>query len=57
MRYLFRTSHSLDPAPLAALLPDFRLTPLDEVLRAELATLAPNLMTPHGRSISAQTGR
>ncbi len=57
MRYLFSTSHALDPAPLAALLPDFRLTPLDDVLRAELATLAPNLMTPHGRSISAQTGR
>ena len=57
MRYLFSTSHALDPAPLAALLPDFHLTPLDDVLRAELATLAPNLMTPHGRSISAQTGR
>lgn len=39
MRYLFDTSHSLDPAPLARLLPDFRQTPLDEVLRQEIAVL------------------
>lgn len=57
MRYLFNTSHSLDPAPLAALLPDFRLTPLDDVLRAELAALAPTLLQAQGRSISTQTGQ
>ena len=57
MRYLWETSHQLDPAPLAALLPDFRLTPLDDVLRAELSVLAPNLLMPQGRSMSAQTGR
>ena len=39
MRYLFDTSHQLDPAPLARLLPDFRATPLDEVLRQEIAAL------------------
>ena len=57
MRYLFDTSHTLDPAPLTALLPDFRLTPLDDVLRAELAVLAPLLLAPQGKSMSAQTGR
>ena len=39
MRYLFDTSHRLDPAPLARLLPDFQATPLDEVLRQEIAAL------------------
>ena len=57
MRYLFDTSHALDPAPLTALLPDFRLTPLDDVLRAELAELAPHLLAPQGKSMSAQPGR
>ncbi len=57
MRYLWRTSHSLDAAPLAALLPDFRLTSLDDVLRAELAVLAPRLLAAYGTSISTQTGR
>ena len=57
MRYLFDTSHALDPAPLTALLPDFRLTPLDDVLRAELAVLAPQMPGAQGTTISAQTGR
>ena len=57
IRYLWRTSHSIDPAPLAKLLPDFRVTPFDDVLRAELAVLAPKLMQPQGTSISTQTGR
>lgn len=57
MRYLFDTSHALDAAPLARLLPDFRLTPLDDVLREELAVLAPGLLAPQGRMTSAQTGR
>ena len=57
MRYLFNTSHALDPAPLARLLPDFRLTPLDEVLGHELQVLAPELLVPQGSAISAQTGR
>ncbi len=46
MRYLYDTSHSLDPAPLAALLPDFRPTPLDDVLRQHLERLAPGLLAP-----------
>ena len=57
MLYLWNTSHSLDPAPLAALMPDFRPTPLDEVLRQELVVLAPGLANPQGRLITAQTGR
>lgn len=57
MRYLHDTSHSLDPAPMAALLPDFRLTPLDDVLRQEIAVLAPALPPSQGRLITAQTGR
>ena len=57
MRYLWNTSHSLDPTPLAALMPDFRPTPLDEVLRQELVVLAPGLTNPQGRLITAQTGR
>jgi nucleoside-diphosphate-sugar epimerase len=55
MRYLYDTAHALDPAPLARLLPDFRATPLDEVLRQELAVLAPGRM-PQGSATSAQTG-
>ena len=57
MRYLWNTSHSLDAGPLTALLPDFRLTPLDDVLRAELAVLAPELLEPQGKVMLAQTGR
>ncbi len=58
MRYLFDTSHALDPAPLRALLPEFQVTPLDDVLREELAVLAPDLLLPaHGSTMSAQTGR
>jgi nucleoside-diphosphate-sugar epimerase len=58
MRYLFDTSHALDPRPLQAILPDFRMTSLDDVLRAELAILAPKMVLPsQGMKISAQTGR
>jgi nucleoside-diphosphate-sugar epimerase len=57
MRYLYDTQHALDPAPLSRLLPDFRVTPLDEVLRAEVRVLAPDLLAPQGNAISAQTGR
>ena len=48
MRYLFDTPHSLDPAPLSRLLPAFTLTPLDEVLRQELAVLAPEMALVEG---------
>ena len=57
MRYLFNTSHALDAGPLARLLPEFRLTSLDDVLRQELAVLAPGMLASQGRAISAQTGR
>lgn len=53
MRYLYDHSHALDPAPLAALLPDFRPTPLDTILRAHLAHLLPD----QGSEILTQTGR
>jgi nucleoside-diphosphate-sugar epimerase len=39
MRYLWDHPHSLDGATLAALLPDFRPTPLAEVIAAQLAAL------------------
>ncbi len=35
MRYLHALPHRLDPAPLAALLPEFRTTPLAEVVAAQ----------------------
>lgn len=38
MRYLYDLDHALDPAPLAALFPDFRATPLEPVLRGHLDT-------------------
>lgn len=41
MRYLYETDHALDPAPLQALLPDFRMTGLDEMVAAHLAPAAP----------------
>lgn len=40
MRYLFQTDHALDPGPMARLLPDFRLTPLEEILRQEIEALS-----------------
>lgn len=58
MRYLFDTSHALDAGPLQAILPDFRLTALDAILREELTVLAPSLsQSSHGTTISTQTGR
>lgn len=32
MRYLYNLPHRLDPAPMAALLPDFQTTPFAEVV-------------------------
>ena len=40
MRYLFDTPHTLDHGPLSRLLPDFQPTPLDEVLRQQIAALS-----------------
>lgn len=48
MRYLYGHDHALDPAPLAALLPDFRTTTLDEMLAAHL---------PGYSAMSTQTSR
>ncbi|WP_227754285.1 epimerase [Stagnihabitans tardus] len=48
MRYLYDHSHSLDPAPVQALFPDFRATPLDVVLREHL---------PGHSAMVTQTGR
>jgi nucleoside-diphosphate-sugar epimerase len=39
MRYLFNLPHQLDPAPLARLLPDFRATPPEDVLRQQVKAL------------------
>lgn len=50
MRYLYDLPHSLDPAPLRALLPDFHPTPLDDILRAHLPVV-------QGSEMSTQTGR
>lgn len=41
MLYLNRFSHELDPAPLSALLPGFRMTPLDTIIAAHLQTAQP----------------
>lgn len=40
MRYLFSLSHSLAGDKIASLLPEFQLTPLDEVLRTSLRAVA-----------------
>ena len=56
MRYLYDLPHELDPAPLAALLPDFRMTSLDTVLREHIERLIPHGVT-QGTSMVTQTGR
>ncbi len=53
MRYLYDHAHGLDPAPLAKTLPEFRATPLDVILREEIAALVP----VQGKVSLAQTGR
>jgi nucleoside-diphosphate-sugar epimerase len=50
MRYLYSHPHWLDPAPLARLLPDLRLTPLEVVMGRYLA-----MMGLQGSAISTQT--
>lgn len=40
MRYLFSLSHSLSEKKLASLVPDFQVTPLDEVIRTSLRAVA-----------------
>ena len=57
MRYLWNHSHTLDPAPMQAALPDFQMTTLDEVLRQEIAVMAPGLRVDQGKFNTAQTGR
>ena len=37
MRYLYDTAHSLDPAPMVALLPEFQVTSIDEILQEQLS--------------------
>jgi hypothetical protein len=39
MLYLNRFPHQLDPGPLRHWLPDYRDTPLDEVIRTHLTAL------------------
>ena len=39
MRYLMNTPHQLDPAPMAALLPQFNMTPFSEVVAAHIKAL------------------
>ena len=51
MLYLNRHPHSLDPAPLRHWLPDFRETPIDDVIAAHLTALA-----LQGSTRSTQTG-
>ncbi len=52
MRYLYDLPHALDPAPMARLLPGFRMTDLDAVLREHVARLV-----PQGNEMLTQTGR
>ena len=51
MRYLYNTDHELDSGPLQRWLPEFRATPLDDVLRAHL------MPQGQGAVMSTQTGR
>ena len=51
MRYLCSTDHALDSGPLQRWLPEFRATPLDDVLRAHL------MPQGQGAVMSTQTGR
>ena len=51
MRYLYDLPHALDPAPMARLLPDFRVTDLDRVLREHVARLV-----DQGSASVTQTG-
>lgn len=37
MRYLYDTPHTLDPRPLAGVLPEFRATPLDTILKGQMS--------------------
>ncbi len=57
MRYLYDHSHALDDRPLAAVLPDFRFTPLDVVIREHLAHLMPDQAYHHGSVNLSHTGR
>lgn len=57
MRYLYDHSHALDAAPLAKVLPDFRFTPLEVVLKEHLAHLMPDQGPDYGKVSLAQTGR
>ena len=52
MRYLYDLPHTLEPAPMAALLPDFRLTSLDTILGEHAQRLV-----PQGIAMVTQTGR
>jgi nucleoside-diphosphate-sugar epimerase len=51
MRYLYNLPHRLDPAPMQTLLPGFRTTSLDSVLREHVTRLV-----PQGRAMVTQTG-
>ncbi|WP_309663712.1 epimerase [Tabrizicola sp.] len=52
MLYLNSFPHQMDPATLRHWLPDYRDTPLDEVIAAHLLALG-----PQGSAMSTQTGR
>lgn len=52
MLYLFSFPHSLDPAPLRRWLPDWKDTPLDEVILRHLSALG-----LQGKAMSTQTGK
>ena len=56
MRYLYDLPRSLDPAPMAALLPEFLMTPLDTVLREQVERLVPKGAS-QGNEMVTQTGR
>ncbi len=53
MRYLYSTPHRLSPVKLARLLPDFRATPLDVVLRS---SLPPELLKSSTAQLRTQAG-
>jgi hypothetical protein len=56
MRYLYDLPHSLDPAPMASLLPDLRMTPLVTVLSEHVQRLVQQGGS-QGSAMVTQTGR
>lgn len=56
MRYLWDVEHELDGAKLEKLLPDFKMTPVDDAFASILRELGPEV-TPSEKALAASPGR